>query len=97
MEKVFIVLLNSRRRRFQRHNFFACMKNGGVIAATKVAANLLEAVAGVATRQPHADLPGRCNGLVASSREQVSEPDVVVHHDRVQDVLDGQVLRRGRG
>ena len=68
------------------------MHDGGVVAATKVATDLLQAEPGVPPSQPHADLPRNRDRLVTPLAQQVGQFHVVVAGHRLDDGLD----RRGR-
>ena len=65
-----------------------CMHDGRVVSATEIATDLLQAVSGVPTGEPHADLTGEGNRLVAALGEEVREFDVVVVGYGIDDRLD---------
>src|SRR5215203_4218384 len=71
------------------------VEDGGVIAATEVAAGLFQRVAGVLARQEHADLAGEGDGFVALLALEVGGADVVVLGDDVEDLLDGDAALLG--
>ena len=61
----------------------------GVVPASEIATDLLEAVAGVSSCQPHAHLPRQGDGFVPSLGQQIGQLDVVVPGDGIDDGLDG--------
>src|ERR1051325_9133099 len=71
--------------------------DGGVIAATEIAADFFQRIAGVPAGQVHADLAGESDGFVPLFALEIGDADVVILGDGVADHLDGDALLFGGG
>ncbi len=76
---------------FQVVNFSAGVHNGCMVAAAKMAANLLQAVTSQIAGQVHTNLTRQCDGLAALLALQIGESDVEMLGYNVDDVADGDM------
>jgi len=75
-------------------DFLDSADDGGVVLATKGAPEVWIALVGMGARQVHRHGAWSGDGLVAAWALEVRDLDVVVAGDRLEDVIDRQMLRR---